>query len=66
MEIDKRKNYKYLREKIKEAQKDFTHYTYADNGDTIASMCHLQGFIEAYFDLELITEKQFHKLDEMI
>ena len=66
MEFDKRKNYKYLREKIKEAQEYFTHYIFADNSDTISEMCHLQGYIDAYEDLGLITEKQFHKLDEMI
>jgi len=65
MDIDKDKNYKKLEKMILKAKKDFTHYVYADNSETLGEMCNLQGYCEAYFDLGLITKEQFYKLDEL-
>jgi len=62
----KPKNYKELEVMINEAKKEYTHNIYADNDDTISTMCNLQGYIEAYYDLGLITEEEFYKLDELI
>ena len=62
----KPKNYKELEVMINEPKKEYTHNIYADNDDTISTMCNLQGYIEAYYDLGLITEEEFYKLDELI
>ena len=66
MDIDKDKNYRKLEKMIKKAAKDFTHYIYADNSETLGTQCNLQGYCEAYYDLGLITGEQFRKLDELI
>lgn len=65
MEVNKEKNYRKLRRMINKAKKEYTHNIYADNDDTISTMCNLQGYCEAYLDLKLITKKQFYKLDEL-
>ena len=59
-------NYEHLRKKIDKAKKHFTHYIYRDNSGTVGEMCHLQGYIEAYRDLGLVTKEQFNKLDNLI
>jgi len=65
MNNNKNENYEKLEKMIKKAKKDYTHYIYADNEDTLSTQCNLQGYCEAYYDLGLITKEEFYKLDEL-
>ena len=65
-EGENERNYLKLKKIIEKAKKDFTHYIYRDNEDTLCTMCNLQGHCEAYFDLGLITKEQYYKLDDII
>ena len=62
MELNKDKNYLKLKEKIGKAKKEYR----ADVTSKVMDKCYLQGYCHAYFDLELITEEQFYKLDDLI
>jgi len=56
------KNYRELKRMIKKAKKEYSE----DLTEKIGEMCNLQGYIEAYYDLGLVTIEEFDELDEII